>query len=1021
MTQLAISQPRYKIIDFARFNDNVTQVKRIVRDNQGMMWFAANDGLYRYDGYDFRCFKSRSGDGINMPSNNISYMYCSSEGSIWCIISKRAFLFDTHSYRYVDVLQQFEEQQHRTYRINKLRALPCGVTWLFTDDGKIIAVNDANPTGSVRLMSDYPVEGNITAVCDRQQRSWVLTDSHTLLCKGSSLRRFDQTFRSIIASEKRVWLLSADGRLSYYDEPSGLLRPLGRPAARIDGMSALADGRLALFTTQGLLLMSADGRQLRPTAATWPVSKVMDDGNGHLWILAADGTLTMSDMQCSEVSHIAGFQSHKCNVMRDNHGSVWIFSEKGEAYYSDSSHPEVLVRYDEARLEGDINNTISDGQGGYWFIHGGRAYRLTFELSHYSYLPLHTAGEVRCLATDRHGRLLVATRADEALTVFSPDGQRLGWLTADGRISSSYTPFGASIYSSLLTADGTLWLGSKRNGIFRLRPRTDGSFSISHYTHSPDRPSLSNDEVYSFAADSRGRLWIGTHKGGICCITDMRADEPRFATLGSGLPANGELGASSVRSLLITPEGQLLAGTYSGLFVADVSGKSLASIHFRAHQRQAHRASSLCSNSVTGLCLLPGGRLFVATGDSGIDELAAGSIGDSLLHFRHYNTTNGFPIDVAQSVSAFGGSLWITAPNRLVQLTTGNTDEPGTGTFLMQQNPRFASCQPTHLGQGHWVFGTASGAMLVSLDVLKQGTFVPPLIVTGVSRENSAIDFAAATSDTIRLSPQERDLTIWFSALDYENTELVSYAYRMGSDKPWIYIGQNHSITFSQMQPGTHHITLRSTDSDGGWCDNARTVTIVVVPTFWQTPWALLLIVLTIAAIAATVAYTIIYIRRINRKQHETMEAYLALLSTASQPQPAGDSSPAETTAPAAATAPPEASPAPLSTKEDEEVMRRLMAFIDEQLGNSDVTIDDMAQAVAVSRSGLHRKVKHLLGTSPMEFLREARIRRAAQMLQSTDKSVSEIAYLCGFTDPKYFSKCFKTSTGKTPTEYKNA
>jgi AraC-like DNA-binding protein len=74
---------------------------------------------------------------------------------------------------------------------------------------------------------------------------------------------------------------------------------------------------------------------------------------------------------------------------------------------------------------------------------------------------------------------------------------------------------------------------------------------------------------------------------------------------------------------------------------------------------------------------------------------------------------------------------------------------------------------------------------------------------------------------------------------------------------------------------------------------------------------------------------------------------------------------------------------------------------------------------VGVSRSGLHRKVKSMLGTSPMEFLREARIRKAAQLLSQTSKTVSEVAYACGFSDPKYFSKCFKAAIGQTPTEYK--
>lgn len=100
-------------------------------------------------------------------------------------------------------------------------------------------------------------------------------------------------------------------------------------------------------------------------------------------------------------------------------------------------------------------------------------------------------------------------------------------------------------------------------------------------------------------------------------------------------------------------------------------------------------------------------------------------------------------------------------------------------------------------------------------------------------------------------------------------------------------------------------------------------------------------------------------------------------------------------------------------------LLKRIVAYMEDNLGNSDLTIDDIAQAVAMSRTSLHRKMKQLMGTSPMEFLLEARIRKAAKMLTATTKSVSEIAYHCGFSDPKYFSKCFRQTLGDTPTEYR--
>ena len=111
--------------------------------------------------------------------------------------------------------------------------------------------------------------------------------------------------------------------------------------------------------------------------------------------------------------------------------------------------------------------------------------------------------------------------------------------------------------------------------------------------------------------------------------------------------------------------------------------------------------------------------------------------------------------------------------------------------------------------------------------------------------------------------------------------------------------------------------------------------------------------------------------------------------------------------------------PEEVEPSEDDLLMKRVVAYMEENLKNSDLTIDDIAQAVAVSRTSLHRKMKQMMGTSPMEFLREARIRKAAKMLTATEKNVSEIAYQCGFSDPKYFSKCFKNVYGQTPTDYK--
>lgn len=1005
----AVSQPHYKIIDYKKLNESVTMVNRIVRDNQGMMWFATDDGLYRYDGYDFVNFKSRSGNGVNMPSNRIHSMYESSEGGIWCIISDRVFLFDTHTCSFVDVMESYEKTHGESYHIRKIRPLPCGTTWIFTDDNKVFALEDAQPIRSLRLLIENERSDNITVVCDSLQRSWVLTTDKTFLYQRGVIKPFNQPFRHIVLAKNNIWFLNKEGKPYRYDEQRKTIVAWSHPLLKsaVGSLSTLSNGSLVMSSRSQLLLVSADGKQVTKTNVTWPIQKVMEDADRHMWILADDGSLSIADKSFMDVRKVNGIpHSDKCDIMRDQHGTVWIFTGRGDTYYALPTDLTNPVRYTDCEMKVSISNTIEDGQHGYWFIHQNHAYRLTFESPHYQHLPLHQNDQVRCVFRDGKQHIMVSSRYDESIAVFSASGQRLGWLGRDGMIHSSWTSFGAAVYSSYMAADGTLWLGTKKNGLYRLRPRANGGYQISNYRKEDGAHSIPDNEIYAITADHKNRLWIGTHKGGLCCIPDMKAENPAFIYADNGLSGWKAFKSASVRTLLVTPTNQLLVGTYSGLFVADIHERNLSKITFKEHLREPNRKESLSSSSITDIIMTSDKRIFLSTCDGGVNELLSGNIMDDQLAFRHYNRTTGFPTDITHALLEYKGSLWTVAPNQLIEIQLKKSQSPGITSFLLRESPRFSVCQPTQAGNGNWFFGSEEGALLIDLDELKKNTFVPTLVITGVTKNNHIVEYDAYQNDMIIMNPHERDLTIHFAALDYENTELVAYAYRMENSKTWTYIGHNHSVTLAQMRPGTYRMHIRSTNSDGIWCDNEHVVTIIVKPTFWETPWAILLILSIIAAIVGTITYTWLYIRRIKRQQHETMEAYLSLLEKKNEKQ--------DEQVPAIAHDNQQA-----LSSENDELMKKLMSYIEENIAVSDIVIEDMAAAVGLSRTGLYRKVKNLVGTSPMEFLREARIRKAMQMLDNPSVNVSEVAYACGFSDPKYFSKCFKAATGQTPTEYK--
>ena len=90
---------------------------------------------------------------------------------------------------------------------------------------------------------------------------------------------------------------------------------------------------------------------------------------------------------------------------------------------------------------------------------------------------------------------------------------------------------------------------------------------------------------------------------------------------------------------------------------------------------------------------------------------------------------------------------------------------------------------------------------------------------------------------------------------------------------------------------------------------------------------------------------------------------------------------------------------------------------VERRLDDSELSVEDLAADMNISRVQLYRKVKSLTGSSPVELLRTARLNRGYQLLLTTDKTISEVAYAVGFTAPSYFTKCFKDEFGVSPSE----
>ena len=672
----------------------------------------------------------------------------------------------------------------------------------------------------------------------------------------------------------------------------------------------------------------------------------------------------------------------------DNYATHWRIRSNGTlTYLQDGQEIAYPLTMDFKKL----TFVATDNQGDLWAIDYGNIYRFSTCQQPTQRLTIEPRAEVKCLFADGIGHYFVSTKDDKVLRVYSSkDDQLLGYLGPDGRLHQGYTSFSAAVYCMYACKDGTLWLGTKPDGLYRLQPIGDTTYRISHFNDLP------NPDIYHIAEDRWGRLWVASLGGGIFYTTEPKAETPHFL-----MPHHypKEYGKRA-RYLFLTRDDILLVATGDGLLAAKLENNA-ENMRFQRHQREPDRQESLSCSAAMDVAQDQQGRSFIGTESGGINMIEDRNLLAPSLTFRHLRRQfHVQPNDIVQSLTATPEGGLMAVGSHLITLTDSSTQGRVLDARYLNADYRFSEAHPLRLTDGRWLFGLMDGAFMTTMEQLSRQALTPKVVLTylevrGGESEKVRGCYGAESLDTLTLLPRERSITIHFAALDFSAPDRISYAFRLSGNDEWTYIGHNHSTTLLDMEPGEYLLEIRSTNADGEWQQNERRLTIIVEPTFWEAWYGQLLIVVLIVGALTAVACTLLYIRRIKRQQRETLEKYLALIDNRGERKEEREE------------------------KELDPMIRRVMQFVEENISNSDAGVGEMAQAAAVSRSGLQRKLKQAMGITPLDLMREARINRACQLLTQTDKNISDIAYACGFTDPKYFSRSFRQSTGLSPTEYR--
>lgn len=687
---------------------------------------------------------------------------------------------------------------------------------------------------------------------------------------------------------------------------------------------------------------------------------------------------------------------------KDAQGVVWTVYHDGRLTYSLSGGKETA--YGDRNVLESANFCMPDKQGNLWVVATSGIYRLNFPRHRGTIVRYPQQIETKAFFIDRHRRYWIATKEDNAVKIFNGDNSFAGYLAPNGNIVKTKVRLDAPVYCMKQVGNGDIWIGSKPGGLFRLREMNGGAAYRMERIH-----GLTCNDVYDIAEDHWGRLWIATLGGGICCVENPTAVQPRIIKPFSGMRYYPRKMAQKVRKLFITKNNVMLAASTDGLLACKlVKGNGVKGMHFRCHTREADRKDALSCSATMNIAQDYRGRIFISTESGGVNMITSSDLLAPKLSFRHFNKESGLSTDVAISVVPFGKRMLAVGSNNIVIFSPDDGSCVTFGKSFFLSECRFSEALPIVLPDGRWGFGMQDGLFTIAPKELRKSSYSPAIALTGLSVQGKEKDCAVNALDTLVLDSHERSLTLSFAALDFTPEADIRYAFALVKDGAednvaWNNIGSDHSATLLDLDPGTYRLLVKSTNADGIWTNNMRGITVVVTPTFWETTLAHVLILLFVISFIGGTAYTFIYIRRIKRQRHEVLEAYLSLLNADKEDKRRDSEQPV----------------VPKLSEEDDQMMRRISAFVEENIANADIGVGDMAEAAAVSRSGLQRKMKQIMGVTPIDFLKEARIKHACKLLETTQKNVSEIAFACGYTDPKYFSRCFKASTGKSPTEYR--
>lgn len=846
---------------------------QILQSHNGFIWVSTWNGVSRFDGRDFETFQFDS-----LLNQHMQRLENTADGNLWMIAYDRhsLYLYDIRENKLINVLKQYEQHFNTPLQIENLYPLSKGITWVTLNNGGCFRISDKECTVSSGIQYITAIDdvelGKVSRVFeDKQGEEWVFSDKGVSIFGKRTISSYP--FSMFETMDNLVFLASQNGRLAYYDVNTMQFNivPFQEKIQHINGIKVLKDNQLAVLSDKGLYLCRFPELAMEKYDFSLPgrddaaVRKVYQDSKGFLWIFTGLPGIIRLDPETgvkqylnTPSGYMASSPENELFIYEDPNGVVWTIPYKGIFSYYDEKSRELKVYFTPGRnhipYSPIIKTTYVDKQNNLWIKSQRSFIKMFFPPSPYTYRELDNYFDTKSFLFDSDEHLWIATKKG-IIRIMDSQKNLLGYLSPDGELAQTETVFAeGGIYVMLKDQAQTIWLGSKENGLFRLVPRNRPyHYEVYHYMNNPSDPySISDNKISCIDEDHNGRIWIGTYGGGLNLVEEKEDGAIRFIHAEnklSGFPINR---TNSIRCMVEGPGHTILVGTIEGLITFSSDFSDYENIRFYLNLPRPQATDGLCSADVMSVLRTTDETIYCYCYGGGLCKLVSSNLLSDELRFRSFGKETS-PLARAL-IEDKNHNIWIGSETDITLFDVHDQTFESFGETFFNRSFNYSECLPVTDRQGDILMGTEGGMLVFSPDSIVKQTYEAPIVVTGIKYSEDNLSHVLSDADYLEIPTRRRNFTISFAALDYTNSLDIEYAYKL-DDNQWYYIGKKNSVSFVSLPAGKYQFQIKATNGDGIWMNTVKTVTLQVLPTFWETGWAKAFYLVVVLVISLAIGY----------------------------------------------------------------------------------------------------------------------------------------------------------------------